>query len=81
MDEPGQHSMATKSQLALLQQLSAQKGLQSIVAASFDDSEAAYLEATHNVEFNLIRLGDKAIVPNGDTVLLGARVVRGAGES
>ena len=76
MDEPGQHSMATKSQLALLQQLSAQKNLQSIVAASFDDSEAAYLEATHNVEFNLIRLGDKAIVPNGDTVLLGVKSSR-----
>ncbi|MFV0455630.1 MAG: hypothetical protein ACK5NQ_11675 [Pseudomonas sp.] len=76
MDEPGQHSMATKSQLALLQQLSAQKNLQSIVAASFDDSEAAYLEATHNVEFNLIRLGDKAIVPNGDTMLLGIQSSR-----
>lgn len=73
--------MATKSQLALLQQLSAQRGLQSIVAASFDDSEAAYLEATHNVEFNLIRLGDKAIVPDGDSVLLGARVVRGGGDT
>jgi len=74
MDEPGQHSMATKSQLALLQKLSAQKNLQSIVAASFDDSEAAYKEATQNVHFNLIRLGEKAIVPNGDTLLLGELV-------
>ncbi|WP_310887061.1 ATP-binding protein [Pseudomonas viridiflava] len=74
MDEPGQHSMATKSQLALLQKLSAQKNLQSIVAASFDDSEAAYKEATQNVRFNLIRLGEKAIVPNGDTLLLGELV-------
>ncbi|NWD65603.1 AAA family ATPase [Pseudomonas sp. IPO3774] len=71
MDEPGQHSMATKSQLALLQKLSSEKNLQSIVAASFDDSEAAYREATHNVQFKLIHLGDKAIVPNGDTMLVG----------
>ncbi|MDP9556762.1 UNVERIFIED_ORG: hypothetical protein J2W65_002399 [Pseudomonas parafulva] len=71
LDEPGQHSMATKSQLALLQKLSASKNLQSIVAASFDDSDATYNEATHNVQFKLIHLGDKAIVPNGDTVLTG----------
>lgn len=66
--------MATKSQLALLQKLSAQTNLQSIVAASFDDSEAAYKEATQNVRFNLIRLGEKAIVPNGDKLLLGELV-------
>jgi len=71
LDEPGQHSMATKSQLALLQKLSASKNLQSIVAASFDDSDATYNEATHNVQFKLIHLGDKAIVPNGDAVLTG----------
>lgn len=71
LDEPGQHSMATKSQLALLQKLSAAKNLQSIVAASFDDSDAAYNEATHNVQFKLIHLGDKAIVPNGDTIMTG----------
>lgn len=71
MDEPGQHSMATKSQLALFQKLSAEKGLQSIVAASFDDSEAAYREATQNVQFKLIHLGDKAIVPDGDSLLVG----------
>ena len=71
MDEPGQHSMATKSQLALLQKLSSEKNLQSIVAASFDDSEAAYREATHNVQFKLIHLGDKAIVPDGGTMLVG----------
>ena len=63
--------MATKSQLALLQKLSAAKNLQSIVAASFDDSDAAYNEATHNVQFKLIYLGDKAIVPNGDTIMTG----------
>lgn len=63
LDEPGQHSMATKSQQALFQLLSSEKGLQSIVAASFDDSEATYKEATSNVEFKLIQLGDKSILP------------------
>lgn len=63
LDEPGQHSMATKSQQALFQLLSSEKGLQSIVAASFDDSEATYQEATSNVEFELIQLGDKSISP------------------
>lgn len=71
LDEPGQHSMATKSQLALFQKLSAAKNLQSIVAASFDDSDATYNEATHNVQFKLIHLGDKAIVPKGDTIMAG----------
>lgn len=63
LDEPGQHSMATKSQQALFQQLSAEANLQSIVAASFDDSEATYLEATYNVDFKLIQLADKSIAP------------------
>ncbi|TRX76412.1 AAA family ATPase [Pseudomonas mangiferae] len=63
LDEPGQHSMATKSQQALFQQLSAEANLQSIVAASFDDSEATYLEATYNVDFKLIQLADKSISP------------------
>lgn len=66
LDEPGQHSMATKSQQALFQLLSSEKGLQSIVAASFDDSEATYKEATSNVEFKLIQLGDKSILPIDD---------------
>ncbi len=71
LDEPGQHSMATKSQQALFRRLSAMKGLQSIVAASFDDSEPTYREATENVDFKLILLGNKAIVPNGDTIPVG----------
>lgn len=63
LDEPGQHSMATKSQQALFQLLSSESGLQSIVAASFEDSEATYREATSNVNFKLIQLGDKSISP------------------
>jgi hypothetical protein len=70
-DEPGQHSMATKSQRALFKCLNKLEGLQSIVAASFDDSEPAYLEATADVTFKLIKLGKKAIVPDGDTTPVG----------
>lgn len=63
LDEPGQHSMATKSQLALFKRLSSYPGLQAIVAASFDDSEAAFKESTGGVDFKYIRLGDKCIRP------------------
>lgn len=63
LDEPGQHSMATKSQLALFQMLSSEPGLQAIVAASFDDSDAAFKESTSGVEFKYIRLGDKCLGP------------------
>ena len=66
LDEPGQHSTATKSQQALFQLLSSETGLQSIVAASFDDSDATYKEATSNVQFKLIQLGDKSISPVTD---------------
>ena len=62
-DEPGQHSMADTSQHALLQQLGAEKGLQSIVAASFDESESVFREATKGVEFKLIQWDGKSIQP------------------
>jgi hypothetical protein len=61
LDEPGQHSMAANSQHALLQLLSAEKGLQSIVAASFDQSEAVFQEATTNVTFVLVEWQKKSI--------------------
>jgi len=62
-DEPGQHSMAASSQHALMQLLAGEKGLQSVIAASFDESEVVFREATANVEFRLIELGEKAIQP------------------
>ena len=62
-DEPGQHSMAATSQHSLMQLLGGEKGLQSIVAASFDESDAVFREATAGVEFVLIELSDKAIQP------------------
>ena len=62
-DEPGQHSMAVDSQRALLNQLSSQLTLQSIVAASFDESEDVFRNATRNIDFKLIQWGGKLIRP------------------
>lgn len=62
-DEPGQHSMAASSQHALMQLLAGETGLQSIVAASFDESEMVFREATEGVSFKLIQVGKKAIQP------------------
>ncbi|UXY55222.1 AAA family ATPase [Pseudomonas tohonis] len=67
MDEPGQHSMATKSQQALFKMLSFSPGLQSIVAASFDDLDAVFKESTDGVEFRYIPLDDKCIAPIDQT--------------
>lgn len=61
MDEPGQHSMRSASQRALLQLLIAQRGLQSIVAASFDENESVFKEATTGLEFQLIQWEGKLI--------------------
>ncbi|MNY76219.1 hypothetical protein D3C86_2157310 [compost metagenome] len=61
MDEPGQHSMRSSSQHALLQLLSAATRLQSIVAASFDENESVFLEATAGLDFKLIRWEGKII--------------------
>lgn len=62
-DEPGQHSMAADSQRALLQQLSGESGLQSIVAASFDEMESVFQEATSGVKYKLIQWEGKLIQP------------------
>ena len=63
MDEPGQHSMRSASQRALLQLLIAQRGLQAIVAASFDENESVFKEATSGLEFQLIQWDGKVIQP------------------
>lgn len=60
-DEPGQHSMAASSQHELIRQLSSQDGLQAIVAASFDESEAVFREATEGVTFDLISWDGKLV--------------------
>lgn len=61
MDEPGQHSMRSSSQHALLQLLSGQGKLQSIVAASFDENESVFREATAGLDFTLIQWEGKVI--------------------
>lgn len=63
LDEPGQHSMRSSSQHALLQLLSGENRLQSIVAASFDENESVFLEATAGLDFKLIRWDEKVIQP------------------
>ncbi|WP_420998546.1 AAA family ATPase [Cupriavidus sp. 30B13] len=63
MDEPGQHSMRSSSQHALLQLLSGESRLQSIVAASFDENESVFLEATAGLKFKLIRWDGKLVQP------------------
>ena len=60
-DEPAQHSMGLQSVNAMLKELSDAGCLQSIVAASFDQSDAAFNESTDNVNFHLVRLPRKLI--------------------
>lgn len=62
-DEPGQHSMAADSQHALLKHLSAELSLQSIVAASFDEMDSVFHEATFGVKHKLIQWEGKLIQP------------------
>lgn len=62
-DEPGQHSMAVDSQHALLKQLASETSLQSIVAASFDEAEEVFRQATEGVQFTLIEWDGKLLRP------------------
>lgn len=66
LDEPGQHSMAQQSQRSLLMELSSYSDLQSIVAASFDESEAIFHEVTNGLDFKLITWDGKLIKPMKD---------------
>ena len=67
-DEPGQHSMRVESQRALLRMLGAESGLQSIVAASFDESQSVFNEATDGAVFKLIQWEGKLIGPIADRI-------------
>lgn len=60
-DEPGQHSMSLESQRELLLRLAGEKSLQSIVAASFDESESVFKDVTENVPHQLISWDGKLI--------------------
>lgn len=63
LDEPGQHSMAADSQHALLKQLAGETKLQSIVAASFDETEEVFRQATEGIDFKLIEWEGKLLRP------------------
>lgn len=63
LDEPGQHSMAVDSQHALLKQLASEVKLQSIVAASFDEAEEVFLQATAGIAYTLIEWDGKLLRP------------------
>jgi len=62
-NEPRQHLMAVESQHALLKQLANEASLQSIVAASFDESEEIYRQATQGVQYTLIEWDGKLLQP------------------
>lgn len=62
-DEPGQHSMAVDSQHALLKQLAGEANLQSIVAASFDEAEEVFRQATLGIKYTLIEWDGKLLRP------------------
>ena len=63
LDEPGQHSMRWESQRELLLRLAYEKSLQSIVAASFDESESVFKDVINNVSHQLISWEGKVIRP------------------
>lgn len=63
LDEPGQHSMRSISQHALLQLLSGEHNLQAIVAASFDENESVFKEATDGLPYQLIEWEGKILRP------------------
>ncbi|MCG7985463.1 MAG: AAA family ATPase [Candidatus Thiodiazotropha lotti] len=60
-DEPGQHSMRDSSVNALFKSLNDYSGLQSIVAASFDENDSVFDKETEGVTYNLIEVGEKLI--------------------
>lgn len=60
-DEPAQHSMSVHSVNEMLKVLAKSSSLQSIVAASFDQSDETFVASTTDVSFNLIRLPRKLI--------------------
>lgn len=63
LDEPGQHSMSYTSMHKLLSTLSATNELQSIVAASFDQSEEIFELCLEGIDYHLIEIGNKLIKP------------------
>jgi len=58
-DEPAQHSMGVSSVNRLLQALNDHNLGQSIVAASFDESDEMFDKCTNSVDYHLVELGSK----------------------
>jgi DNA repair exonuclease SbcCD ATPase subunit len=63
LDEPGQHSMGVTSMNALLHTLSTSPKLQSIIGASFDESDDIYKKSIGNYPHHLIHLKGKFLKP------------------
>ena len=63
LDEPGQHSMGVTSVNALLKNLSRQRDIQGIVAASFAESDEEFEESVLGVNHHLIECGYKLLKP------------------
>ncbi|WP_157639469.1 hypothetical protein [Burkholderia ubonensis] len=55
--------MAADSQHALLKQLAGETGLKSIIAASFDETEEVFRQATEGIAFKLIEWEGKLLRP------------------
>ncbi|WP_042153120.1 MULTISPECIES: hypothetical protein [unclassified Pseudoalteromonas] len=55
-DEPAQHSMSTRSVNKMLDTLSTTQGLQSIVAASFDENDETYAASVAGLNTNSFKL-------------------------
>jgi hypothetical protein len=62
-DEPAQHSMAVSSLHEVLKDSSIQIHQQTIVGASFDESDDVFNESVDGLNFHLIRLEDKLLKP------------------
>ena len=62
-DEPAQHSMGVTSMNSLLKTMSEQTNLQSIVAASFEESDDKFKEAVEGVSHRFISVGHKLLKP------------------
>lgn len=56
--------MAVDSQHALLKQLAGETNLQSIVAASFDEAEEVFRQATLGIKYTLIEWDGKLLRPS-----------------
>lgn len=55
--------MAADSQHARLKQLASETGLQSIIAASLDETEEVFRQATQGIQYKLIEWDGKLLKP------------------